>query len=450
RGRGWHQDKWADPPSPAVEGFPIHDALSAAVPDHPVLLTHASGHAAIANAAALRAANVDVDAVAAAARTPDPPGGEIVRRDDGRPTGLLRELAAGLVDAARQRDEGPTDRETLRRYVALATDEVQRNGITSFHDAGTGFGAIELLKEAARDGTLGVRLWIMARADHDTLAASLPVAKVRDLADGMLTVGGIKLQIDGALGARGAWLLEPYTDAPGHFGLALMTVEEAERVAELAVENDVQLAIHAIGDRANREVLDLYERVQQRHPGVRDKRWRVEHAQHLHPDDVPRFAALGAVASMQGVHCTSDGPWVPNRLGLVRSEQGAYLWRTLVESGALLINGTDAPVEDVDPLASYISTVTRRMANGRAFFPAQALDRHTALASYTRNAAEAVFELADKGTLEVGKRADIVVLSGDPLTVDDDALDDLRVEMTILNGQTVYRAESSHAAPAAG
>ncbi|MDX1643691.1 MAG: amidohydrolase, partial [Thermoanaerobaculia bacterium] len=280
RGRGWHQDKWIRPPEPQVEGFPLHASLSAVSPDNPVVLTHASGHAAFVNAAALERAGIDRE-------TPDPPGGEILRTADGEATGLLRETAQRLVRGEVLVHAGGEGVEiapaTVERMIALASEECLAKGVTTFTDAGSSFETIDRLVEAAENGTLGVRLWMMVRDSYDDLVAHLPDYK-GDLVDDRLTVGGIKLSIDGALGSRGAWLLEPYSDQPDSTGLNLIPVDEVRRTAELAMAEDYQLCVHAIGDRANREVLDIFEETFAAHPEADDLRWRIEHAQHLHPD----------------------------------------------------------------------------------------------------------------------------------------------------------------------
>jgi hypothetical protein len=257
-------------------------------------------------------------------------------------------------------------------------------------------------------------------------------------ADGFLTVRSIKRQVDGALGAHGAWLLEPYEDMPGSTGLVLEPLEEIERTAELAIAHGFQVNTHAIGDRANREILDLYARIFARHPEAKDLRWRIEHAQHVHRADIPRFAELGVIASMQGVHCTSDGPWVPARLGEERSRAGAYAWRSLLDAGAVVTNGTDTPVEDVSPLASFYASVTRKMANGETFFPAQRMTREEALRSYTWNNAYAAFQEDRSGSLARGRWADIVVLSKDILTVPEEEILETEVVYTIVGGRVRY------------
>ena len=429
-GRGWHQEKWAVAAEPSVEGLPVHDELSRSVPDHPVLLVHASGHAAMVNRRALDLAGITAD-------TPDPPGGEIVRGADGEPTGVLRETAEELVAAlAAER----TDPAAIRRRVELAGAECLRHGVTSFQDAGTSLGELETLRAMAEEGALPIRLWVMLDDDTETLRTALPRVIVRGAGRNHLTVGGIKRWVDGALGSHGAWLLAPYDDLPTSTGLNIVTADELRAAALLAAEHRLQLCSHAIGDRANRVTLDVYESVLAGLSDGDDRRWRVEHAQHLHPDDIPRFARLGVVASMQPVHCTSDGPWVVPRLGERRAREGAYMWRGLLDSGALLASGTDVPVEPVDPIATFHAAVTRKMADGAPFHPDQAMTRDEALRSMTLDAARAAFEEDLKGSLDVGKLADLTVLSADLLEVPEDEIQDVEVVYTIVGGEVRYAA----------
>jgi predicted amidohydrolase YtcJ len=234
-------------------------------------------------------------------------------------------------------------------------------------------------------------------------------------------------------------MLEPYSDDPSTSGLNTEPVADIDETARIAIDNGFQLCVHAIGDRANRETLDLFERTFRAHPDKKDLRWRVEHAQHLSPADLPRFAALGVVASMQGVHCTSDGTWVPARIGARRAEEGAYLWRSLIDSGAIVCNGTDVPVEDVDPIANFHASVTRALSDGTLFYPKQKMTRLEALRSYTANAAYAGFEDDTKGTLTVGKLADVTVLTRDILTIPDDEIGSAKVAYTIVGGKVAFR-----------
>lgn len=431
-GRGWHQDKWTTKPEPNVEGVPLHDELSRATPENPVILVHASGHAAFVNERALALANIS-------AESPNPPGGEIVKGVDGRPTGLLRETAEELAWNARARTS--KERETFHKQVELATDECLSKGITTFQDAGTDLATLDRFAKLADEKKLRLRLWMMARDDRAKLRDGLATHRWIGRGGGFLTVRAIKEQIDGALGSHGAWLLAPYVDLPTSAGLNTTELADLEESARLAKEHDLQLCIHAIGDRANREVLDLYERVLGKDAKVLDHRWRIEHAQHLDPADVPRFGALGVIAAMQGVHCTSDGPWVPSRLGEERAASTSYVWRSLLDCGAVLANGTDAPVEDVDPLASFAASVTRRMPNGSVFHGEQKMTREEALRSYTLAAAFAAHENDVKGAIVVGKLADIVVLDQDLRTCPDDAITKTRVLYTIVGGRVAYEAK---------
>ena len=427
-GRGWHQEKWTSPPQANLEGLPIHDSLSSISPNNPVVLRHASGHALFANGRAMELAGI-------APSTQPPEGGEIVRDSHGEAIGYFRETAMALV--ARQGE--PSEAE-LRRMVELAGEECLSKGITSFQDAGSSVEVVQLLQHMAAEGELPLRLWMMIRDSNPDIAAALPAIKVTGAGGERLSVGGIKHSIDGALGAHGAWLIAPYSDLSTSTGLNTTPIETIEESARIALEHGLQLCVHAIGDRANRETLDLFERNLAAQPNPTALRWRIEHAQHLNPTDIPRFAKLGVIASMQAVHCTSDGPWVPERLGDERSAEGAYLWRTLIDSGTVVTNGTDAPVEDVDPIPNFYAAVTRRMGNGELFYPEQRMTRQEALRAYTANNAYAVFEEDRKGTLSLGKLADVTVLSRDILTIPEEEILKTTVLYTIVGGEVAYAA----------
>ena len=439
-GRGWHQGKWKVTPQPNVEGYPVADALSRVSPDHPVVLTHGTGHMCLANARAMELAGVT-------AATKAPAGGEILRDAKGQPTGVFRESAMDLIyralnRALRERSADEVRREQLEA-IRLATEECLKHGVTSFQDAGSSTADVDLFKELADRGELKVRLWVMLNEGNGVLARKLAGYRMIGRGQGHLTVRGIKRMIDGALGTHGAWLLAPYDDLPASTGLNLLPLDELRATAGLAIEHDYQLCVHAIGDRANREVLDLMEAVFREHPQRNDLRWRIEHAQHIHPDDIPRFGELGVIASMQANHATSDGPFVVRRLGQRRAAEGAYAWRRLLDTKAVVINGTDVPVERIDPIACFYSSVTRKMADGLPFFPEQSMSREEALRSYTAAAAWAAFEEQDKGTLAAGKLADLVVLSGDLLKIPADDIPKVRVERTIVGGKVLYEAPTA-------
>jgi predicted amidohydrolase YtcJ len=448
-GRGWHQEKWDRVPEGAVEGLPHHAALSAVSPDNPVILTHASGHAGYANAAALAAAGIDADSA-------DPPGGTIVRNAAGDATGLLRQSAQRLVNPAVEAyDARLTDEQRdliMRERALLAGQEALRHGVTAFHDAGASFAEIDFFRQLEIEGVLPVRLYVMVRRQTNAeLAERLPQYRKIAADNEFLTVRSIKRQIDGALGSHGAWLLEPYADLPQTHGLAQEAIEDIERTAELAVEHGFQVNTHAIGDRGNRETLDLYQRVWER-MGVdgKDLRWRIEHAQHIDPEDVPRFGRLGIIAAMQGIHATSDGPWIPTRLGPQRTDLTSYPWRHLADTGAIIGNGTDVPVEPIDAIGSYYATVSRRMNTGARLTPEHVMTRLEALTSYTLNNAIAAFEEHRMGTLTPGKLADIVVLSQDILTVPEDLLPATRIDLTFLGGELRYASPEAATAAADG
>ncbi len=438
-GRGWHQEKWDKVPEPNVAGLPLHHTLSKVSPKNPVLLTHASGHSCIANARAMELAGIT-------AKTPDPPGGEIVRDPRGNPIGVFRETAQGLLSGKLDEAEAartPAEIEAVnRRAIELATQECLFKGVTTFHDAGASFETIDLYKKLVQENKLGIRLYVMIDENNRRLQQYIDTYKIIGMGNNRLTVRSIKSLIDGALGSHGAWLLEPYLSLPGSVGLNTEPVEGMMETARIAIEKDFQLNTHAIGDRANRETLDIYEKTFKQFPDKKNLRWRIEHAQHLHPQDISRFAKLGVIAAMQGVHCTSDGPWVIKRLGEKRARQGAYVWQKLMKSGAVICNGTDVPVEDGDPIACFYASVTRKLKDGSLFYPDQKMTREEALRSYTLQGAYAAFEEKIKGSLMPSKLADIVVLSKDIMTIPDQEIPQAKVLYTILGGQVVYKSST--------
>ena len=432
-GSGWHQSKWQPKPEVLVKGFQTHPKLSAVSPDNPVLLSHASGHAVFVNAKAMALAGIDKS-------TQFKDGGEIIKDDAGNPTGILTENAMQLV----QSKLPPPTNKSERRALRLALEELAENGITSFQDAGTVAAEIKVMRDFRDKNKLTSRLWVMlAGWEPDLLADWFESGPEIDTKKQRLTIRAIKLSADGALGSRGAWLLEPYTDRAGHSGAATIPMAEVYKVSKAALKNGFQLGVHAIGDRANREVLDQFEKAFDGKPSA--ARFRIEHAQHLNAADIPRFAQLGVIASMQGIHMSSDRPWAIDRLGQERISEGAYVWRKLLDSGAIVINGTDVPIEPVNPIASFYALVTRKTLAGtpeNGYEPAQKLTRQEALKSYTLDAAYAAFEEDSKGSIEVGKLADFTVLSSDILHVPEDELLETRVEATIVGGAIIYRRET--------
>jgi predicted amidohydrolase YtcJ len=436
-GRGWHQDKWETKESVLVEGLPVHDSLSNATPDHPVMLIHTSGHAVFVNQRAMTLVEVD-------GNTQPPPGGEIVRDETGRATGMMREAAQDIFRIAYsghqgRRPAGVAETE-LRRMVTLAGEESLRHGITSFQDLGTTFAEVDLLKAMADEGNLPVRLYMAFEEQAADMAGRLDDYRMVGYGNNFLTVRSIGEKVlDGALGTHGGWLLEPYSDMPRSYGLNVVPVEEIEASAELAIEHDYQMAIQGIGDRAYRELLDIYEAAFARHPDKSDLRWRIEHAQVIHPDDVSRTVELGVIPAVQGIFACSDGPWVEERLGEERTRERGYIFNTLAEAGLVPTNGTDPPVDEISPIGSFHCSVTRRLPDGTLFQPQEAYSRDRALFSYTMGNAIAAFEENIKGSITPGKLADITVLSQNLLTIPDDALLDTEVLMTIVGGQIRYR-----------
>jgi predicted amidohydrolase YtcJ len=436
-GNGWHQDKWTSKPQPNVEGFPTHASLDAVSPNNPVVLTHASGHGAFVNGKAMVLSSITRG-------TPNPKGGDILKDKRGDPIGFLREKASELVrQGAGEPKATPEDTAARAREVLrLADEEVIAKGITSFEDAGEPFDTIDQMRHAIDAGNLRVRLWVMVRGRHAELAQNIDKYKVIGYRHDMLTVRAIKEYADGALGSRGAWLLEPYADKPDSVGLPRPAMQTLTDTARLAIEHGYQLAVHAIGDHANRDVLTVYEAAfKAAGKNGQDLRWRIEHAQHLNRADIPRFGQLGVIASMQAIHCTSDGSWVADRIGDARAEEGAYVWRKLMRSGAAVTNGTDAPVENVDPIPNYYAAVTRKLADGRTFYGDQKMSRIEALKAYTLLNAFAAFEENVKGSITVGKLADITVLSKDITKVPDEEIRSAQVVYTIVGGKIAYQRQ---------
>jgi predicted amidohydrolase YtcJ len=434
-GRGWHQSKWSDNRDSFINGFQTHDKLSEISPNNPVWLKHASGHAGFANKKAMDIAGVSNE-------TEFGFGGEIIKDLSGAPTGVFNERAQGLI--SKHADSNLGDNSDLKA-IELAVNACLENGITSFHDAGTSAKAIEILRESIDKNLLKVRIYAMLTS-RDTTLLNAWYKKGPEIGSGddFLTIRSIKINADGALGSRGAWLIDHYSDRPGHHGMPTQSMEYVYKVAKNGILNGFQVNSHAIGDRANREILNQYEIVFNEFPNLaRDHRWRIEHAQHIDPVDIPRFGSLKVIASIQGIHMSSDRPWAIDRLGEKRIIEGAYVWRDLINNGAILINGSDVPVEPINPIASFYASSTRKTLKGfpeGGFEPSQKMTRLEALKSYTINAAYGAFEENKKGSIEIGKYADFTVFSQNLITIPDDKILDTKVLYTIVNGKIEYRA----------
>ncbi len=434
-GRGWHQDKFSPAPNPNVNGYPLHDELSKVSANNPVMLSHASGHAVLANAKAMQLAGI-------IKTTKNPEGGTIVRDKNGNAIGVFEENGENLI--RKSYDEYLAKRtpqeieDHYRKITKLAAEDCLKKGITSCSDAGQSFDVLDVYKKLASEKLLPVRINVMAQDTYELMKEKLPQYKLEGFENGFLTVRSIKQYVDGALGSRGAWLLEPYSDLSNHSGSNVTPIRDLKNIAHLAINYGFQMRVHAIGDNGNREVLNLYEEIFNAHKDKKDLRWAIEHAQHLSEKDISRFAKLGVIAAMQSVHCTSDMGFVPERLGVKRAEEGAYVWKKLIYSGATICNGTDAPVEDVNPIECLYSAVTRKNTDGKEFYPDQKMTRLEALKSYTINGAYASFEEDIKGTIEKGKYADLVVLSNNLLNCSDEEINSTKVLYTIINGKILY------------
>ena len=434
-GRGWHQSKWSDNKDDFVKGFQTHDRLSEVSPKNPVWLKHASGHAGFANQNAMDIANVNRE-------TEFGFGGEIIKDLSKKPTGVFNERAQGLISS---HIDNNLSEDSDMRAIELAVKTSLENGITSFHDAGTGKKTIEILREAINRGILKVRIYAMLTS-RDTTLLNEWYKKGPEIGTGgdLLTIRSIKLNADGALGSRGAWLIDEYTDRPGHYGMPTQSMEYVYRVAKNGLLSGFQVNSHAIGDKANREILNEYEKVFNEHPDLAaDHRWRIEHAQHVAPADIPRFGRMKVIPSIQGIHMSSDRPWAIDRLGKKRIEESAYVWRDLIDHGAILINGSDVPVEPIDPIASFYASTTRKTLKGFPDFgyePKQKMTRIEALKSYTLNAAYGAFEENIKGSIEIGKYADFTVFSQNLITIPEDKILDTKILYTIVNGVVEYQA----------
>ena len=438
-GRGWHQEKLKDLPINTISGYPYHDELSRISPDHPVLLVHASGHALMANKKAMEIAQISPE-------TSDPVGGHILRDHENKLVGVFEERAMSFIREAFQEELSKKSEKELEedwlKTMRAAQNECLKYGITSFQDAGSSDLYIKKYASHALAGNFEIRLWTMLRQPWTELKEmDLSSYPYIDVADGFFTCRAIKSELDGALGSYGAWLLKPYDDKPNFHGQNTTTVSDVKSISEICLQKEMQLCVHAIGDRANRIVIDLY------HSALNNdqSRWRIEHAQHLDPEDIPRFREKNIIASIQGVHCTSDAPFVVKRLGVERARNGAYPWRSLLDNGVKIANGTDAPVESLNPFESIYASVTRkRMDSGLEFFPEQSMTRMEALKSYTYDNAYAAFEESKKGTLSVGKYADFIVLDTDLLNCSDEEILETHVLITFIDGEMRYeKAQSS-------
>ena len=427
-GRGWDQNRWGD------TRFPTHDKLTAAFPNTPVILGRVDGHAIFVNKTAMELANVT-------AATKDPDGGQIIRDAAGNPTGVFVDNAMALI----RRVVPPASRDETKRNVMAAIAEAQRWGLTGVHDAGAGEDVLGIYDELGKSGQMAFRMYAMISGGRtesamvDRLVAQGPKSGING---GTLWIRSIKLYSDGALGSRGAALLDPYSDDAKNNGLLVSDPKFIEAIAVKALKAGFQVNTHAIGDRGNRVVLDAYEAALKQVP-VADHRFRIEHAQILNYADIPRFAQLGVIPSMQASHQTSDMYWAGTRLGTHRLP-GAYAWRSLLNTGVVVPNGSDFPVEYVNPLISFHAAIARQDANdwpAGGWYSEQVMTRDEALKSMTIWPAYAAFQERELGSLTPGKYADFVVLDQDIMRVPPSLVLKTRVLSTWVGGTSVYEAK---------
>jgi predicted amidohydrolase YtcJ len=432
-GRGWHQEKWKNPPLLTFNGYPYHTSLSELSKNNPVVLTHASGHALLANQKAMDLAGINPE-------TKSPSGGRIVKDASGKLTGVFEENAMSLILDPLQNylRQIPREKqlEKLKKQAILASDKCIHYGITSFQDAASNLDEIKLQKAWCESSIIKPRMYVMLYNNFDKTMEeinSLPFEMNNNFS---FSCHAVKAFVDGALGSHGAWLLQDYDDEKNFTGQNLMSLDQLKTYASVCDKKNLQLCVHAIGDRGNREVLNIYESFLK--TPNHDKRWRIEHAQHLDTLDIPRFPILGVIASMQSIHCTSDAPFVVKRLGYERARTGAYAWRSLLRAGANIANGTDCPVESINPFENLYAAVTRkRQDTGLEFFPEQKLSRMEALRSYTIWNAYAAKEETIKGSLEKNKLADFIIIDRNLLICTDAELGTAKVLKVFLGGEEI-------------
>jgi len=419
-GRGWNQVLWP------VKEFPTAGDIDAVVSDRPVWLRRIDGHAGWANSAALEVAGIDDE-------TPDPVGGKVIRDDNGHATGVLVDKAMGLITTHLP----APDKDDLRAAYLAATDVLLPLGMTGVHDTGIDIAEAEVYMSMADDGALKMRIYAMlSNAGPNLDAMGEPIIAY---GNDHLDIRAVKIYADGALGSRGAAMLQPYSDDVENFGLPFVTADELFASVDKANRMGFQVGVHAIGDHGNRLVLDAFERAQD---GKRSSlRNRVEHAQIIALDDIPRFAELGVIASMQPTHATSDMNMAEDRIGSERIK-GGYAWRKLLDSGAVIASGSDFPVELPNPFHGLFAAVTRQDRNNLpadGWYADEALSRAEALRSFTLDAAYAAHQEDRFGSLEPGKWADFIILDRDYFTIPSDQIDDIQVLETWVAGERVYR-----------
>lgn len=438
-GKGWHPNHWSTQPERVIEGYPDNKHLSELFPDRPVVLQHSSFHALMANKKALELAGIDND-------TSDPEGGRIVRDDNGHATGMLEENAMGMVMApynAWKNKRSPEEKARIQeQYLESATQRCLSFGITTFVDAGINPSELGVYQDYHQEKGLDMRLWTMA-AGQDLLDGSFEGKLPYESEDHRLYMKASKAFIDGALGSNGAWMIDDYQDQPGWHGQNVTDTATLRAIGQRCIDLGIQYCVHAIGDRGNRVMLDLYEDLFRENDALgQDLRWRIEHAQIVQPEDIRRFPRLGVIPSMQAIHCTSDAPMVVPKIGENLAREGAYVWRSFIDQGSRIANGTDTPVESVNPFENLYASVTRKSSpSGEAFFPEQRMIREEALRSLTLWNAYACKLESKSGSLEPKKWADFMVVDTDLMKCDAAELLDAQVQTTWVEGEQMWMRE---------
>ena len=427
-GRGWDQNNWQ------VKEFPTSDVLDKISPDNPVLLRRVDGHAVWLNSKALQLANISRE-------TKDPDGGKIIRDRNGVPSGILVDNGINLIDNVLPL----LTKDEIEQRLKFAMEECVRLGLTEVHDMGVDLETISIYKKLIDQGECPIRIYAVIDGPGETWKYYLKNGKEIGYGNGLLTVRAIKLYVDGALGSRGAALIDSYSDDLGNRGLTVTSEDSLKQTCQQALENGFQVCTHAIGDRGNHIMLNVYEKIlQSTSKEIELMRWRIEHVQVLQPGDIPRFKATGILPSMQPTHATSDMDWAEARLGPVRIK-GAYAWRSILNTGVHIIGGSDFPVEFVNPLFGIYAAITRQDRSGYpagGWFSDQRMTREEAVKCFTQWAAYGAFQENEKGTIEAGKLADLTVLSKDIMQVNEIEILKTEVEMTIVNGKIVYQKKS--------
>jgi len=424
-GRGWDQNNWE------VKVFPTREMLDKIAPENPVLLRRVDGHAVWLNSKAIQLANITRE-------TKDPEGGKIIRDRKGDPSGILVDNGINLIDNVLPL----LTKDEIEQRLKLAMEECVRLGLTEVHDMGVDLETISIYKKLIDQGECPIRIYAVIDGPGETWKYYLKNGKEIGYGNGLLTVRAIKLYVDGALGSRGAALIDSYSDDPGNRGLTITSEDSLKHTCQQALENGFQVCTHAIGDRGNHIMLNVYEKIlQSSAKEIASSRWRIEHVQVLQPGDIPRFKATGILPSMQPTHATSDMDWAEARLGPVRIKS-AYAWRSILNTGANIIGGSDFPVEFVDPLLGIYAAITRQDKSGNpssGWYPEQRMSREEAVKCFTQWAAYGAFQENEKGTIEAGKLADLTVLSKDIMKIHSKEILDAKVEMTVVDGKITYQ-----------